>query len=220
MGRGASGREGSGTSRRRLTDGLTDAEQRTLATYEDEAAAWAAERGGSDYWEAERERFATFVPQGHLLDVGSGNGRDAVLLCDHGYQVTGIDISRSLLEIAARQEPRAHFLHASVYELPFPDGHFDGAWVVASLLHLPRERVGEALAEIRRVLRPDGGAFFALKKGSGEGLEAGKIGERYFCYWEQPEFERALEAAGFVSAHGHERDGRDCRWLCVYAKNA
>lgn len=41
-------------------------------------------------------------PGGHILDVGCGTGRHAVLLAQRGYQVTGVDLSSSMLDEAKK----------------------------------------------------------------------------------------------------------------------
>ncbi len=52
-----------------------------------------------------------------VLDVGSGAGPLTVELIESGFDVTGIDISADLLEVARAKAPTAHFLHASAYEV-------------------------------------------------------------------------------------------------------
>lgn len=72
-------------------------------------------------------------------------------------------------------------------------------WAVASLLHLPKRRLGEALNELRRILRPGGGMFCTVKRGTGE---------RFFSFYEPKEFEAALEAAGFALQETRAARGR------------
>ncbi|MFY1679637.1 SAM-dependent methyltransferase [Streptomyces sp. WMMC905] len=101
-------------------------------------------------------------PDARLLDVGCGTGVPAVRIATtHRSRVTGIDASeRQVAEASARARrsgvgDRISFRLADAGErLPFDDGHFDGAWAIESLLHLTDP--GAALAEIHRVVRPDG----------------------------------------------------------------
>ncbi len=101
------------------------------------------------------ERIAAFVETYHLqngriLDVGAGSG----LLQDQVRDYTGLDISAT-----ARRYFHKPFVQADARAMPFPDGSFDAAWTIWVLEHVPNPEM--ALAEIRRVLKPDGLLFLA-----------------------------------------------------------
>ena len=65
-----------------------------------------------------------------IIDIGCGTGRHAIELTKRGYQVTGIDLSESLLEKArkkaAEQGLEIQFLHHDARNLPF-EQQFDVA---------------------------------------------------------------------------------------------
>ena len=96
-----------------------------------------------------------------LLDCGCGPGTitlDLAKLISPG-QVFGIDLEPGQVRYAqdqARQQRQtnASFGVASIYGLPFPDGHFDAVFSHALFEHL-REPV-RALREMKRVLKPSG----------------------------------------------------------------
>lgn len=93
-----------------------------------------------------------------VLDVGARTGNAALLAAQAGAQVTAIDFSPRLLEVArARLKenyPDARFELADVTDLPFADGSFDAAIDVVSLMFsADREK---AVAEMGRVLKPSG----------------------------------------------------------------
>src|SRR2546425_2498454 len=100
-------------------------------------------------------------PGTRLLDVGCGPGTvtlDLARLVFPG-EVVGIDIQTSAIDRARqlasdRKITNARFEVADAYQLPFADGSFDAAFAQTVLVHL-RYPVS-ALAEIHRVLRPDG----------------------------------------------------------------
>src|ERR1039458_7508936 len=74
-----------------ITDTLSEVEVTTLATYEANSQAWSGPRSSDpQFWAKELKAFQELLPQGRILDVGSGNGRDALLLTGEGYEVTGI----------------------------------------------------------------------------------------------------------------------------------
>jgi ubiquinone/menaquinone biosynthesis C-methylase UbiE len=101
---------------------------------------------------------------GRVLEVGIGTGRIGLPLMREGVDITGVDISREMLERlrekAGRHAPPLAIADAT--HLPFPDGTF-GAAIAAHVLHLiPTWR--DALAEMARVVRP-GGLVLASRGG-------------------------------------------------------
>lgn len=106
------------------------------------------------------DEMAVTSPGGTVLEVSSGPGRLAVRLARAapGMELTGVDLSPEMVEIAARQAAetglagRVRFEVGDVGALPFPDGAFDGAVSTLSMHHWPDPARG--LAEIYRVLKP------------------------------------------------------------------
>jgi len=103
-------------------------------------------------------------PGGNVLEVGSGPGRLAVQLAREAPDttLTGVDISDAMVERAARRaagaglSERVRFEVGDVGALPLADQEFDGVMSTLSLHHWPDPARG--LAEIYRVLKPDGEA--------------------------------------------------------------
>lgn len=64
-----------------------------------------------------------------ILDVGTGTGFLALLFAEMGHSVTGIDISRGMLEKArynaGKLKLTVDFMHCDAENLPFEDGTFD-----------------------------------------------------------------------------------------------
>jgi SAM-dependent methyltransferase len=98
-------------------------------------------------------REVTGVTPGHALDLGCGEGADAVWLARQGWRVTAVDVSRVALErgaeearragVADRVEFRWHDLATGV-----PAGEYDlvSAQYLHSVLELPREEILRAAA--------------------------------------------------------------------------
>jgi len=99
-----------------------------------------------------------------VLELGCGSGRNAVLTALKGARVTGIDISRSLLDLAAARaaangvSTTARFVAASAHRLPFNNASFDLVFGVAILHHLD---LGLVSKELHRVVKPGGRAIFS-----------------------------------------------------------
>lgn len=111
-----------------------------------------------------------------LLDVGCGYGGLAIAASRRGASVTAVDADASNVEVVQRRTANGdgHGLNvrqASVLDLPFPENSFEYAtmigvleWVGYSDLDSSVATVqARGLAEIRRVLRPDGRLIIGTK---------------------------------------------------------
>ena len=114
-----------------------------------------------------------FLPSGsgRVLDAGAGSGRSTVmvLLSRPAAKVVALDRFTGYYGIsdntpdrlranakAAGAEDRVEVKVGDMREMPFDDASFDGVVSVAAIDHLNREGIERALAEVARVLRPDG----------------------------------------------------------------
>jgi ubiquinone/menaquinone biosynthesis C-methylase UbiE len=140
---------------------------RSLAVAEAERATW--ETIGASYararrrpWKEVTDWVAESVPKGgRVLDLGCGNGRHAVAL-RNDYDVVAVDFASPLVAAAlARVGGRVAL--ADARNLPMRARTFDAAVFIASL-HNIRHRAARisALAEVRRVLRPNAPALVTV----------------------------------------------------------
>lgn len=109
-----------------------------------------------------------------VLDAGGGPGRYTIALAEQGYRVTLFDLSPKLLEVAREhidQLPAGPhkrieaIVEGSITDLSrFPDASFDATLCLGGpLSHLVERADRElALAEIRRVTKPDGLVFISV----------------------------------------------------------
>lgn len=140
--------------------------------------------------------FAARLPSGAtVVDLGCGAGRDLKALSACGFFAVGLDVSAPLATIA-QQHSECPVVVADLRHLPLASARFDGAWASASLLHLARKDIGQALAEIFRVLKPGGIFFVSMKTGLGE--RADEQG-RWYSYYDVEQWRSLLERAGFQS---------------------
>ena len=124
-------------------------------------ATWYAKSTGKNTAEFERlaKRIAAELePGSRVLEVAPGPGYLAVALSQLGYQVTGIDVSRSFVRIARENAMRAgvtvDFREGDAAAMPFAAGVFD--FVVCRAAFKNFGDPGGALSEMHRTLR--GGA--------------------------------------------------------------
>jgi ubiquinone/menaquinone biosynthesis C-methylase UbiE len=116
-----------------------------------------------DEFRALARRVADGLPPGaRVLEVAPGPGYFAVELARlGGYTVTGLDISRTFIEIARRNAAEAgvgvDFQQGNAADMPFRDESFDFLLCRAAFKNFTQPV--EALREMHRVLKPGGRAL-------------------------------------------------------------
>jgi SAM-dependent methyltransferase len=95
-----------------------------------------------------------------VLDAPCGYGRHSIPLAEAGYDVTGLDLSPQLLEVArarAGERRNLRLVEGDLRQLPFEAGSFDCALnLFTSIGFLGDDGDREILRELRRVLVPGG----------------------------------------------------------------
>lgn len=109
-----------------------------------------------------------------ILDIACGSGWLSFYLNEHGFEVTGVDISQSAIRLAneileERKLNTVQFIQADMFTMNFPENSFDGILINACFEHLDYARGREFLLMIKKYLRP-GGIMFGVfdKVASGE----------------------------------------------------
>ena len=112
---------------------------------------------------AELDEFMSSVkPGGHVLDVGCGTGVVTRYLVDNGYQVTGIDISHKMLELARQRVPEATFEVGDMTALDFVDYSFDGILSTYAVFHVPRTEHLALFQGFHRILKKGCALLFSV----------------------------------------------------------
>jgi SAM-dependent methyltransferase len=120
---------------------------------------------------------AETLAAGEALDLGCGEGADAIWLARHGWRVVGVDVSTTALGRAAEEAAAAGVADRIVFELhdlsdSIPVGAFD--LVSAQFLQCPYEwDRGDVLRRVAELLVPGGLLLLvdhgSVPPGSGEG---------------------------------------------------
>ena len=112
-------------------------------------------------------------PNCHILDLGCGTGRDSKYFIDKGYQVTSIDGSKEMCNIAQtllqKQVEQINFLDINYKE------EFDGVFACASLLHLDNEDLIFVLKKISDSLKQSGILYTCFKYGNSTRVDEGRF---------------------------------------------
>ncbi len=116
--------------------------------YLDQGQYAARERRGWNEAVRELEQAVASLPPARTLDVACGTG----FLTRHlRGEVTGLDQSERMLEIARGRIPQAHFVQGDATELRFEDGSFDRVFTGHFYGHLEGEARESFLAQARRL---------------------------------------------------------------------
>ncbi|MGZ3421002.1 MAG: class I SAM-dependent methyltransferase [Polyangiales bacterium] len=103
---------------------------------------------------------ATAIPEGRVLSLGDGEGRNGVFLATLGHRVTAIDLAseglRKAERLAAERGVSITTIQGDLATWPFPERAFEG--IVAIFCHLPESVRRRAHREAVRALVP-GGVF-------------------------------------------------------------
>ena len=110
----------------------------------------------------EMARLAGLGQGQRVLDIGCGTGNLLIALGRHrpDLELSGLDPDPTALRAAARKARRAgvdvRWERGFAERLPFPDGSVDRVFSSLMLHHLDPPAKDALLAEVRRVLSPDG----------------------------------------------------------------
>ena len=133
----------------------------TLATYDNDAAAYAEE------WHAQPTpvdlqdivgRF--FIRNGATADIGCVSGREVGWLNANGFPATGFDASEGLLAEARRRYPSLSFAHGELPELRgVAAGAYDNVLCETVIMHLDHALIAPSVRRMVEIVRP-GGVFY------------------------------------------------------------
>lgn len=185
-------------------------DQKTIDTYNKMAKEYDDET--IDFW----DRFPrTFInkfaelTKGKVIDIGSGPGRDGLLLKEQGLEVICLDASQAMINLC--EQKGLESVLGDFMAMPFDNNSFDGAWAYTSLLHIPKKDISKAFNEIHRVLKNDGVLGLGLIEGDTEGHResfgarenkgykegSGLNMPRYFSFYTEDEINKILKNHGF-----------------------
>jgi SAM-dependent methyltransferase len=106
------------------------------------------------------EHFRAFPPNGELLSLGEGEGRNAAFLAEQGFHVTAVDLSSYGLNkaqaLAAGRGVSITTVEADLNAFDLGQARWDGIYNI--FCHVPPELRTRLYARIRQALRP-GGVF-------------------------------------------------------------
>jgi ubiquinone/menaquinone biosynthesis C-methylase UbiE len=126
-----------------------------------------------------------------VLEIGIGNGADAVMFASQGADYTGVDLTEAALDATRRHFAvmglPGTFQQENAEQLSFPDESFDWVYSHGVLHHTPNTQ--QAIDQVYRVLKPGGRAiiirqrsFYRLLVLSARAADAASLPFRRFPY--------------------------------------
>jgi len=98
-------------------------------------------------------------PESKILDVGTATGDYPKYLtekCDKDFDVTGIDSSRNMINVAIKKAPKAQFKVMDMRSLEFSTNYFDAIICFATLIHVDDVEALKILEKFDSLLKSNG----------------------------------------------------------------
>ena len=141
------------------------------------------------------------APHHQVLEIGFGGGAGLALLAKRVQTgvILGLDLSPDMVAHAERRfqteiaAGRMAVQLGNICSLPYADENFDRAFTINTIYFWPDTQQG--LAELRRVLKPDGRAAVAIR--SKEKMTRVKFARHGFRLFSADELAEAMRQAGF-----------------------
>lgn len=123
-------------------------------------------------------KFTSYLqPGAHILDAGSGVGRDTKTFLEMGFKVSAFDASEEMVKMSTE------YAGVQTRLLKFEDmdyeNEFDGIWACASLLHVKKEDMEVVFSKLSKALKQNG-ILFVSYKDRDEDYE--KDGRNFSCF--------------------------------------
>ena len=170
-----------------------------------------------------------------ILIPGIGYGRNAKVFMDNGIKVTGIEISKTAIDLARHNGLNIRIFHGSVTDMPFDDRLYEGIFCYALIHLLNSQERAKFIKDCYHQLKPNGYMIFTtISKEApmfGKGNQLGKDyfeimeGLKMFFYDEdsiQQEFGqyRLVEISKIVEPHKNMENKPPFPFIMVKCKKA
>lgn len=164
-----------------------------------------------------------YIPQsGRALELGCGEGHLCRLLSRHGFNVTGVDVSKIALDWAVEKQSdeSVQYVHADLCQPDVLEGEVFDLVVDGNCLHciLGEDRVA-FLSNVCRLLS-SGGIFFvsSLCTGDGESVTIQRAGHPYRSVPSVEHLLQELDRAQFAVLDWEVRERDEFNHINVFAK--
>jgi SAM-dependent methyltransferase len=116
-----------------------------------------------------------------ILIPGIGYGRNAKVFLDNGIKVTGIEISKTAIDLASKNGLNINIFHGSVTDMPFDNKLYDGIFCYALIHLLNNSERDKLIKDCFNQLKPKGYMIFTTISKEAPMYGKGKqLGKDYF----------------------------------------
>jgi 2-polyprenyl-3-methyl-5-hydroxy-6-metoxy-1,4-benzoquinol methylase len=145
------------------------------------------------------ELFHYFPASGRLLDLGCGGGQPlTAYFAEKGFDITGVDISRKMIEIAHGQIPQGNFFVSDMTECEFAEAEFDVIVSAFAIIHVPQEKQFSLFENIFKWLKKDAVAFLILAANDvPEWIENFYGAKMYWSHFGSEKYKDIINEVGF-----------------------
>lgn len=189
-------------------------DHQTIDTYNKTAQEYDNET--IDFWERFPRTFINKFTESSgnkIANIGSGPGRDGLLIQATGKEVICIDASESMIKLSSERGLQS--ILGEFDNLPFQNESFDGVWSYTSLLHIPKKSIDISLKEICRILKSSGIFALGLIEGDSEEYKqsSGISIPRWFSFYKKQEVIDICKKHGFEFIYFEEFKPRTKNYL-------
>jgi len=142
-----------------------------------------------------------FLPGSKVLEIGVGSGRDMAQLHANGFDVIGVEPSKTLRESIARFHPElvGKVIDGSLPNLDLGKANFDAVLCSAVLMHVPSSLLFDSALQIRDCLKINGRLLLSLPLERGDTNDAHRdLNGRLFTPYTPDQIETLFTRLGFV----------------------
>ncbi len=127
--------------------------------------------GNTDIYLLDQILKKRYLKNERILDAGCGTGRNLYWFYKNKFEVFGVDVDSDTINFAKNAYPLQsfNFKVSTVESLPFADCFFDHI-ICSAVLHFAKnvEQFENMIAELVRVLRPNGSLFIRMTSNIGD----------------------------------------------------
>lgn len=184
----------------------------------DKIASWFDKNRGQDLMEkAYLDYIIQSIPkQSHVLDLGCGTGKPILsYLLEHDMQVTAVDASKAILDLAIANFPDTEFILEDMRKLDL-DRKYDALIAWHSFFHLSQDDQIKMFPIFEKHLKPEGFLLFTAGPDAGEAWGTLDGEQVYHASLSPEKYQSLLEEHGFQIIQQKMQDpdcGNACIWL-------